>query len=353
MNFFASRAIAAFLLFFILFWSSLTLAFDYQLFGGMLAQLRTLSFQSTQGEILQSSVKTHKNSDGDTYSLIVSYRYQVNRTEYTSDKYRFGTMSTNYHAANKLSKRFNSHPSVTVYFNPAIPSEAVLMQGIEGVDLFTILFITPFNMVMLGGWWCVFIWLARLYRKPEAGGVKYLDQDRQTIIKLHYKSPLAAALGALGACAFIGIFIVVILFGTHPPLVLMVLVWIIISALAVYAAYHCWRQNQSGSTDFIIDDSRQTVSFCPMQINPENITIKNVWKTGQFAARVSVPRSQIQNIFIESKTTTDSDGDSKTNYFPTIQWQQQAVLMMTTDKEQVEEFVEWLRRRIGFTAHTT
>ena len=344
MNFFASRAVAAFLLFFILFWSSLTLAFDYQLFSGVLDQLRTLSFQSTQGEILQSSVKTHKNSDGDTYSLIVSYRYQVNSTEYTSDKYRF---------VNKLSRQFNSRPSVTVYFNPAIPSEAVLMQGIEGGDLFTVLFITPFNMVMLGGWWCVFIWLARLRRKPEAGGIKYLDQDRQTIIKLHYKSPLAAALGALGACAFIGVFIVIILFGTHPPLVLMVLVWMIISALAAYAAYYCWRQNQSGSTDFIIDDSRQTISFCPLHTREDlaGKTIKQMWKSPQFADRISLHRSQIQSISVDSKVSYDSEGDATTAFYPTIQWQQQVVLMETTDKECAEEFVAWLRRRIGVTAH--
>ena len=348
-----SKAVGAFLLFFILFWSSVTLAFDYQLFGAVISQLRTLSFESTEGKILQSSVKTHKNSDGDTYSLNVSYRYQVNDTEYTSDKYRFGSMSANYRFVSKLSKRFNSHPSVTVYFNPAIPSEAVLMQGIEGVDLFTILFITPFNMVMLAGWWCVCIWLARLYRKPEAGGIKYLDQDHQTIIKLHYKSPLAAALGALGACAFIGIFIVIILFGTHPSLVLMVLVWIIILALAAYAAYYCWRQNQSGSTDFIIDDSRQTISFCPLHTREDlaGKTIKQMWKSQQFADRISLHRSQIQSISVDAKISYDSDGDATTTFYPTIQWQQQVILMETKDKECAEEFVAWLRRRIGVTAH--
>jgi Protein of unknown function (DUF3592) len=347
-----SKAVGAFLIFFILFWSAITLVFDRQILQSGFQQLGTTSFQETQGRIVNSSVKTHEDHEGaDTYSLEVSYRYEVRGKEYFSNRYRYKAMSTNDGFAHRMSEELYEGVSIPVYFNPARPSEAVLVRGMEGIDLFTILFITPFNMVMLGGWWAIFIWAYRRYKKPEAGGVKYLEQGRHTVFKLHYKSPLATAMVTIGASTFLGVFAVAFPFGFHPSLVLMGIVWTVILSVTAYFTYNSWRQNQSGEHDLIIDDSRQTVSFCPMQINLENVTLKDLWKVGQFSARVSVHRSQIQNIFIESKTTTDSDGDSKTNYFATIQWQQQAVLMMTTDKEQVEEFVAWLRRRIGVTAH--
>ncbi len=346
-----SKAVGAFLIFFILFWSCITLVFGYQILMSGARQLATMSFQETQGRIVQSSVKTRKDSDGaNMYSLEVSYRYEVRGKEYFSNIYRVRPMSSNDNFAHQMSEQLREGTYVPVYYNPSRPSEATLVRGIEGVDLFTILFITPFNMVMLGGWWAILVWLKRLYKKPEAGGVKFVDQGRHTICKLHYKSPLATAMVTLGACSFLGIFIIAIPFSFHPSLVLMGFVWTVIISLTSYFAYNSWRQNQLGAYDLIVDDFRQTVSFCPMQINLENVRLKDVWKAGQFSPRVSLHRSQIQNIFIDSKTTTDSDGDAKINYFPTIKWQQQSALMITNDKEQAEEFVEWLGRRIGISA---
>jgi hypothetical protein len=346
-----SKAVGAFLWFFILFWSSITLLLDRQMFLGMFQQLATLSYHETQGQVLQSDVKTHDTDEGsNTFSLEVSFHYQVSGKEYVSNRYRFGSLSASDSFAHQMSEQLSEQPAVPVYFNPAKPSEAVLVKGLEGIDLFCILFLTPFNMVMLVGWWGICIWLSRLYKKPEAGGVKFIEQDHRTISKLHYKSPVTIAIVVLGACSFLGVFIVAFPFGFHPSLMLMEFVWAVIIGLAAYAVYSTWKKNQSGMYDLIIDDSRQTISFCPMHVNLDNVTLKDVWKAGKFSARVSLHRSQIQNIFIESKTTTDSDGDSKTNYFPTIKWQQEAVLMMTTDKEQAEEFVAWLRRRIGIAA---
>ena len=144
---------AAFLLFFLLFWSTLTLIFDCQTLRGMTEQLRTLSFQEAQGQLLQSSVETHEDSDGgDMYRLQVQYRYQVGGMEYTSHTYRFGNLSSNDKFAHQRSEELASKTNVTVYYNPAIPQQAVLVRGIEGLDLFCLLFMTPFNMVMLAGW---------------------------------------------------------------------------------------------------------------------------------------------------------------------------------------------------------
>ena len=60
------------------------------------------------------------------------------------------------------------------------PAEALLRPGLAGSDLFLLLFMTPFNAVMLGFWWLGWNRLRRKWHKPIAGGVKLRIELRTT-----------------------------------------------------------------------------------------------------------------------------------------------------------------------------
>ncbi|MHC4588421.1 MAG: DUF3592 domain-containing protein, partial [Planctomycetota bacterium] len=149
---------AGFMLVFTLFWSGIVSVFDGFLIYGGVRQARAESFPTVEGRITRSEITTHRDSEGGTtFGADIAFTYRVDGTAYTSDRYRYGEMSSS--DSSVASGVVRAHPvgaNVRVFYNPRDPADAILMPGIAGQDVMLGLFLTPFNVVMLGLW----SWLA-------------------------------------------------------------------------------------------------------------------------------------------------------------------------------------------------
>src|SRR5262245_51454477 len=136
-----------------LFWTAIVLVFDGFAGYSGINQLRALSFSTTTGVINHSEVTDQSDSDGTTHGVDISYHYEVAEHPYEGDRYRYGAGSSSDSAwARDAVATYSEGSEVKVFYNPKDPSEAVLSPGLDSSNYMWLLFLTPFNMVMLGFW---------------------------------------------------------------------------------------------------------------------------------------------------------------------------------------------------------
>ena len=129
---------------------------------------------------------------------------------------------------------------VDVFYNPADPKDCVLSRGLDGGDLFLAMFITPFNLFMLGLWSGLWHLLRSIFSRRESERISELFVTDDS-------SPMFAALAELAAASFLMTFVVGIPTGSfHPSKLVMQVVWIILIASAVVTYFVVW-QNQAKS----------------------------------------------------------------------------------------------------------
>src|SRR3569623_562734 len=134
----------------ILGWTAGTLYFDYSAVKGLVEQHATSSFTPTTGTVEDSQLNVSSDSEGgSSYTPVIQYRYWAGGQEYHGAKWRLGMTSNMKSQSTAL---VNAHPAgsrITIYYDPADPSRAVLAQGLSGVDFFMFIFLVPFNAVAL------------------------------------------------------------------------------------------------------------------------------------------------------------------------------------------------------------
>ncbi len=110
--------------------------------------LQALGWDESSCQILASSVATHSGEDGPTYSVEVTYRYEVDGVEYTSDRYRFmGGSSSGYKGKRKVVDRLAPGTTTTCWVNPKDPGDAVIKRGLSWEFAFVIL---PLVFIVIG-----------------------------------------------------------------------------------------------------------------------------------------------------------------------------------------------------------
>jgi hypothetical protein len=96
---------------------------------------------TTDGVITYSAVDSHSSHDGNLYAPNVQYTYTVNGVKYSSNGIIFGTISTSDGGyANEMVNRYYVGKTVTVYYNPENPSDALLEPGIMWIYYLPIVF---------------------------------------------------------------------------------------------------------------------------------------------------------------------------------------------------------------------
>jgi len=92
------------------------------------------NWPQTQGNVISSEVEIRQEIDteGDTstyYYPRIHYEYNVGGEKFQSSKYRFLDASMTRSKANELVGSYSPGQTVTVYYDPAKPAEAVLITG--------------------------------------------------------------------------------------------------------------------------------------------------------------------------------------------------------------------------------
>lgn len=331
-----------FLIFFTLVWSGLTLTFDRWTWGNTCKQFESANYASVTGRVTHSELKSHYSSDGGTtYSAEISYVYTVGTQVFTGDRLRFTTSAFNWSAAywsaaSGTVKAYPAGTAVMVYYNPPRPEEAVMFPGLEGADLLPILFLTPFNAVMVGLGIAIGGGLRERWMRPAAGGMKIITDGRFTRVRLPRGSAWYWGLGATIILAISAFFAVGLPAGMHPSIstTLLAIGVVYCAGLATYL----WRRNRIGSgiDDLIIDDSSRLLEL-PLTFGRRT--------------RVAVGFQDIAAIWVERIVHQDNDGRVTYSYAPTIEMRRTDVpsekLADWSDQLKAHDFARWLGGRLG------
>jgi hypothetical protein len=90
---------------------------------------RLLTWQPVQATVLGTRVDTHTDSDGSTYSPVVTYRYFVDDRPYTSSRTLPINESRSGRWAHRIIERFAIGGTYTAWYDPAHPTEAFIVRA--------------------------------------------------------------------------------------------------------------------------------------------------------------------------------------------------------------------------------
>ena len=204
---------------------------------------RSQDWDRVPAKVLSADIKTHYDSDGNTYSLQGEYKYTYKGKEYTSDRVQIETGSSSaYNEKQKMLdqmlRAMKNEETIDAYVNPDNPTEAILFRQFSmGMILITGVGLL-FTLVGLG---LVFsgIFAYRKSKNKEAlfakfPGKPWKADSRWTgfkIITSQLNSLIASWAMALGISLFVSIFIFLLYSDDSAPL----FAWGIIGLFAFFA----------------------------------------------------------------------------------------------------------------------
>ncbi len=91
---------------------------------------KSAAWPYVSGQVITSDVSESSDDDGTTYSANIQYTYTVNDREYTGSRVSHGDIGTSdSRDAAKIVARYPAQKTVSIYYDPADPSQAVLETG--------------------------------------------------------------------------------------------------------------------------------------------------------------------------------------------------------------------------------
>jgi hypothetical protein len=302
-----------------------------------LRQARSADYPTVVGTVVESRIDTSSDGESTSHTAVVRYAYRVGDRHYESERYRYGTKSATRKNAERVTGTHPVGSPVTVHYRPEDPSDAVLQAGIAGNDLFMPLFLTPFNLIMFGGWAFACNWLRRRLGPRQAGGVRVVHRDTLLRVRLPEKPPLTIALLIMGALAFVSVFVIGFASGFEPDMKVIEATWAVLLAVSGVVYLHLALPVWAGQKDLLIDPfaRRLTLPATFGRAEPVSFRFEDV-------AAVNVDEKVVKS------------DDSETRYhFPTVRYRdehgdpQLAKLAKWTDRERANGFAGWLRERVG------
>lgn len=330
-------SIAGFVLLFSGIWTFVVMIFNVFLVFTAVRSLQAASFPTVTGVVLSSELDSHLGGEGNRtrmYEARIRYQYQVNGATYTSDRRRFGEISSSDSGSSSAAvERYVPGSMVTVYYDPADPSRAVLETGFDGDTRFMVIFLTPFNAVMVATW--VFA-AGALLNRPRPRII-----DGPVIrVKLDRVPPLLAICGGALAAGFPMIFIFGFVFGGSVSARQLAAHLTVVGAVGLAAGVYFAFRRAAGHYDLLVDPVRRVLTIPP-----------GIYR-GQVADR-DVPFSKVHDVRIEASTTTQVGNQPLRHVMldaggPSIIGA--VKLRGFADRTDAERFAAWLRERIGLSA---
>jgi hypothetical protein len=329
---------------FALFWSAMTLAMDVFIVWNAYQQIRAGSYATTTGSITQSEVEEVPGNPGPphphgpTYRPKIRYRYSVAGKEYEGTQYCYGQWSSGGGFARRIAAALPLDSQVEVHFAPGDPRDAVLVAGLQGVDLFAAMFMLPFNLVMLGFWVAIGGKVRQRLPSSAPAGAGISDEERFVRVRLSLFGPFAVGAAAAGGLAFGLVFLVAFGLGADPSMATMVVLWGVILGGGLLASLLAWRRRARGGPELVIDNFRRTIKL-PRMFGREE--------------EVEVPAEKIVSIDVEPLEKRGSHGSISRSYVTTVAFTERdgslrrEKLVEWPIGERAERLASWLRERLG------
>ncbi len=321
------------LVFIALFWCGLTGAFDFFVGRTIVRQMRATHFPTTTGRILDSGLS--HGSKGTT-GVAIRFSYEVEGRRYESARYRFDDTKSSDSAWAQAAVRSNPKGAErTVYYNPADPSEAILSPGIEGSELFMLMFLTPFNAIGLLLLGAPLMMLRNRWWPTELPGHKVVRARMRTSVALPKLAPLTAAILTFVGGAFGMTFVVAFLGGGfHPHLRTVTIAWAVVAGAAV--CVYIWRRVRlaSGADDLVIDPGAGMVSL-PLIFGRKQ--------------RELLARGDVEGVEVAEKRTRGSKGRDRITHRVALRLRGEGrveTLVEYSRAEDADRFAAWLRKEL-------
>jgi hypothetical protein len=176
-------------------------------------QIRTLSFVPTPGVISSNYLKRPLpgRQGSSDFDAIISFRYSVAGEHYGGSRVRYLSLTTEGWAEETV-RRFVSGKPATVYFNQNNPSEAVLVRGLQGIDVMVWFLIAPFVLLTLVCWFLIVAGFLPTFRKPGGcAGLQILGGQKIAFTKPDVWKAIGFAALGLSVTGWISAFVVSLL----------------------------------------------------------------------------------------------------------------------------------------------
>lgn len=325
-------------------WSGGTLYFDGVFVRTVAANLRATEWPTTTGTVLYTHLREERDSEGGrTHWAEVLYAYEVQGHHYSGDKCRPAEIKG---LGSLRPKDFVAlHPAgarVTVHYNSFDPAQAALDVGVGPAEGLFLMFLMPFNAIMLTAWVAIAAWATGRWRAggapAVAGGVRLIHDGPRVRVRLPRVSPFAALLGTFLATTFAGVFLAG--FGSHAisPAVAVGAAWALALGCTAAVFARVARRVWSGQADLVIDPLRKRITLPQTYGRREPL---------------EVPFADVKEVAVVERVSRDSDGPTYT-YEPTLRcvdpragYVKDAVLAKWRDRAKAEAFAAWLRERLG------
>ena len=292
---------------FIFFWCGITFTFDGVMGWYLFRQCWTLTYSESSGTITRSELVVEPGSEGGkSYRLIVGYTFPANGQIIAGDQYRYGSFSSNDKTWKRIRADLPVGKVVPVYYDSGDPAEAVLVRGPMGLDLFVFWFLTPFNVIGIGG----LVFLLRGSRPPFAPDDPRVIAATETGWQFRPmgRDWWAVFGGTMLAVTFAGIFIIGFSLGFGPPLAPMAGAWIAALTFASWVARRVCR-----GVALEVDDLQKSLSL------PRRNLI--------------FPFADVEGFTVEVDEKVDSDGDRTERYHVAVR-----------HGDRTERFCDWSNR---------
>lgn len=276
---------SGFAAFWLLWWSLFTLFYDSIIVFHTLKTWQAQSYPRVPGEITHSDVRGDAGNAGNSFRADVRFRYTVNGEEFTGTRLHFfGFHENNLVLIKGVVENFPIGKQIDVFYNPGDPNDSALSRTLDGLPLFMLLFLTPFNLIMVGGW----CWVARRVR-----GVRTLPVRRDAerwLVRRTNGQPLVVAAIVAGMASVAAIFIVG-LGGWADGLGSMTATWAGLLGLSGLAFWHTRSVILREPPVLVLDNGLGTVT----------------WPSTADAPAFSLPRSRLLGVEIDDSPQPDDD----------------------------------------------
>jgi hypothetical protein len=339
---------------FLLGWSIFVLWQDGKFFTNLARDLAasghpTVVATVTRSEIV-SGVQSGRLSVSYNHPFKVLYLYEVSGRKYAGETFRHGMLAGGADSARAVQSRYAAGKRIPVHYNPADPADSVMVAGLDGADLLALLFMTPFHVAMLAGWWAA-VYMARgLARSRDlrlgcpSPVTRMLHRDLTVRLRLAHAGPMVVFLWVLFAGPFGLVLAVVFASGGDITIAWMAVAWALLLAAAIGAAKWQAKRVAAGRYDFVVNHGQRVLAL-PTAFRDKK---DGRWpKMGELALR------NIIDVRVAAHQERDSEGDMVTYHEPMIthlngvMGEEVLRVRTRTSEEHAKVIVDNLRRELG------
>lgn len=325
-------ASAAGLILFLLPWTAIIGVIDVRVGSDIVHQQQAASWPVVQGTITRSEVEAVR-SKGIKYEPKLAYTYSVDGHPYEGSKYRrssFRSSDSGY--AEEVVARYPVGARVPVYHRPGQPSEAVLQPGVASLDLFPLLFLLPFNLVV--------VWLgAQVVQawKPEPPLLStFFREDGSECVTLNAPGTLTWVCLALGFSALACVVLGAATGAYSAPLPVGMGAWGAIIACGVAAGLWSRARRKSGYYELRLHTQARSLSLPPLFRRRPRLEVR--WR-------------DVQSLRVETEVRL-SKGRELIRYQPTLELSaedggvRQEAIASFDRQDKAEALAHWLRTHL-------